>query len=181
MMDGMERAMLANLAWTRLTEQLNEKSVHMNKGLSPSLSTITLGEISDEHLHHNRHAHLSYNHDRISNSSLCKVALEVGLVERTVDTTPVVLIECFLDSWADSVVVDHIKVATQGVRELEFMVGREHGEVFDLQRGRPVSMCFASHCYSWNLEIEDSGLPWSIMSVMREKRYLRHLHSFLQP
>ena len=57
----------------------------------------------------------------------------MGLVERTVGTTPVIFIECFLDSRADSVVVNHIKIATQGVRELEFMVGREGGIILDLQ------------------------------------------------
>lgn len=57
----------------------------------------------------------------------------MGLVERTVRTAPVVLIECFLDCRADSVVVDHNKIAAQGVRELEFVVGRECGKVLDLQ------------------------------------------------
>jgi hypothetical protein len=79
----------------------------------------------------------AYEQGRISNPSLCKVAQKVGLVERTVRTAPVVLIECFFDGRADSVVVDHIKIATQGVRKLEFMVGREGGEILDLQTVSP--------------------------------------------
>jgi hypothetical protein len=76
---------------------------------------------------------VSHKSEWSSNPSLCKVALKVGPVERTVGIAPVVLIERFLDSRADSVVVDHIEITTRAGLELEFVVGREVRIVFDLQ------------------------------------------------
>lgn len=65
--------------------------------------------------------------------SLLKVGLKVGSVQRAGSLAPVVTIKSLLDSCVDSGVIDHVHVTSRAGLELKFVVGREVGEVFDLE------------------------------------------------
>lgn len=65
--------------------------------------------------------------------SLSEVFLKVGSVQRAGSFAPIIAIKSFLDSRVYSGVIDHIHVASRAGLELKFVVGREVGEVFDLE------------------------------------------------
>lgn len=96
-------------------------------------SRRTPGETRDECTYHTPQLLLADKNDQRSNPSLRKVVLEVAILERAVGFVPVISIERLSNSWVDSVVIDHSVITTRAGLELEFVVGREIGKVFDLQ------------------------------------------------
>ena len=96
-------------------------------------SRRTPGQTRDECRYHAPQLLLADDLDQKSNPSLCKVVLEVAILEGAVGLAPVIAIERLSNSCIDSVVIDHSVITTRDGLELEFVVGREIGEVFDLQ------------------------------------------------
>lgn len=105
--------------------------------LEPTITILLLchapDETRDDFTHHDPQPLLTDDHAQSSNPSLCKVGLETATLEGTVSFAPVISIERPSDSWADSVVIDHIVLPTRAGLELEFVICREISKVFDLQ------------------------------------------------
>ena len=95
-------------------------------------SRRTPGKTRDECTYHTPQLLLTDENDQRSNPGLCKVVLEIAILEGAVGFAPVVSIERPFDICVDSVVIDHSVITTWAGLELKFVVGREIGEVFDL-------------------------------------------------
>ena len=96
-------------------------------------SRRTPGKTRDECTYHTPQLLLTDENDQRSNPGLCKVVLEIAILEGAVGFAPVISVERLSDSCVDSVVIDHSVIAARAGLELEFVVGREIGKVFDLQ------------------------------------------------
>lgn len=96
-------------------------------------SRRTPGKTRDEYTYRTPQLVSTDENDHRSNPSLCKVILEIAILKGAVGFAPVISVECLSDRCVDSVVIDHSVIATRAGLELEFVVGREIGKVFDLQ------------------------------------------------
>ena len=93
----------------------------------------TPGETRDECTYHTPQLLIADENDQRSNPSLRKVVLEVAILEGAVGFAPFISVERPSNICIDSVVIDHSVITTRAGLELEFVVGREIGKVFDLQ------------------------------------------------